>query len=187
MEEKLNHSEMEASLQSSVSSLSLQDSEPCPARKAYVPPHMRNLPTPKTSLKSQPPAKPLKNSFDKKRNDKDPNDPFYNRADVGKRNPRLEANLFGSQTNSGLNFDKYDDIPVDTSGNDIPEAVADFKSSSLDDLMKSNIELAHYNNPTPVQKYSISVVTAGRDLMACAQTGSGKVSFNLINFRLQPF
>lgn len=181
----------EKSLQSSISSLSLDDSEPSPVsvRKAYVPPHLRNLPSPQTSLKSPQSARPQKSTstFDKKRNDKDPNDPFYNRPDVAKRSLRLEATLFGSQTNSGINFDKYDDIPVDISGNDVPEPVADFKSSNMDELLKFNIDLANYNHPTPVQRYSISVVTAGRDLMACAQTGSGKVSFHIVNFRLQPF
>jgi ATP-dependent RNA helicase DDX3X len=189
MEKKLTQSQMEGSLQSSVSSLSLQDTESSPAsvRKAYVPPHMRNLPSPQTSLKSSQPSKSQRGSFDKKRNDKDPNDPFYHRADVSKRSLRLEATLFGSQTNSGINFDKYDDIPVDVSGNDIPEPIVDFKSSNMDELLKFNIDLANYNHPTPVQRYSISVVTAGRDLMACAQTGSGKVSFVLINFRPQHF
>ena len=49
-----------------------------------------------------------------------------------------------------------------------------FTNPPLDDHLLSNIKLASYKTPTPVQKYSIPIVMGGRDLMACAQTGSGK-------------
>ncbi|KAF7730420.1 DEAD-box ATP-dependent RNA helicase [Apophysomyces ossiformis] len=98
---------------------------------------------------------------------------------IGTRNPRTEKELFGSAEDSdrqhtGINFEKYDDIPVEASGRECPEAVTSFTTPPLDPHLISNIELARYTTPTPVQKYSIPIVGAGRDLMACAQTGSGK-------------
>ncbi|KAI8144641.1 P-loop containing nucleoside triphosphate hydrolase protein [Fennellomyces sp. T-0311] len=98
---------------------------------------------------------------------------------IGTRNPRTERELFGSaddadRQHTGINFEKYDDIPVEASGHECPEAVTTFASPPLDAHLLSNIELARYTVPTPVQKYSIPIVGAGRDLMACAQTGSGK-------------
>lgn len=98
---------------------------------------------------------------------------------VGPRNMRLEKELFGdpndpSKQHTGINFEKYDDIPVEATGAGVPEPVTAFTNPPLDSLLLENIGFARYATPTPVQKYSIPIVAADRDLMACAQTGSGK-------------
>lgn len=95
------------------------------------------------------------------------------------KDTRLELELFGvaedpSFQSSGINFDNYDDIPVEASGNNVPEPITSFTAPPLDDLLVENIKLSRFTRPTPVQKYSVPIVAGGRDLMACAQTGSGK-------------
>ena len=97
----------------------------------------------------------------------------------GPQNPRLERELFGipndpAKQSTGINFSNYDDIPVEASGTNVPEPVNAFTNPPLDDHLITNITLAGYVVPTPVQKYSVPIVMNGRDLMACAQTGSGK-------------
>ncbi|CAN3377139.1 hypothetical protein DIURU_003610 [Diutina rugosa] len=95
------------------------------------------------------------------------------------RDSRLELELFGtpddsSFQSSGINFDQYDDIPVEATGEGVPEPITSFTHPPLDALLVENVEMARFTKPTPVQKYSVPIVAAGRDLMACAQTGSGK-------------
>ncbi|KAF4435756.1 hypothetical protein FALBO_17448, partial [Fusarium albosuccineum] len=111
---------------------------------------------------------------------------------AGPANPRVERELFGtpddpSKQHTGINFEKYDDIPVEASGHDVPEPVHQFTTPPLDEHLCRNIELAHYKVPTPVQKYSIPIVMGGRDLMACAQTGSGKTGGFLFPILSQAF
>lgn len=97
----------------------------------------------------------------------------------GPPNPKIERELFGDaqdpqKQHTGINFDRYADIPVEATGNGVPEPILEFLNSPLDPHLLSNISLARYKTPTPVQKYSVPIVANGRDLMACAQTGSGK-------------
>ena len=97
----------------------------------------------------------------------------------GAANPRTEKELFGdvgdvTKQQTGINFDAYADIPVEATGDNVPEPVTEFTNPPIDPHLIENIMLAHYKTPTPVQKYSVPIVAGGRDLMACAQTGSGK-------------
>jgi ATP-dependent RNA helicase DDX3X len=74
----------------------------------------------------------------------------------------------------GINFDKYDEINVEVTGNDVPKNISAFEECGFSELTMKNVHLCNYQRPTPVQKYAIPIVMAGRDLMACAQTGLGK-------------
>lgn len=79
---------------------------------------------------------------------------------------------------AGINFDKYDDIPVELSGNNPTEPIAMFDEAGLTETVRANVTKAKYFKPTPIQKYAIPAIMAGRDLMGCAQTGSGKTVSN---------
>ena len=99
---------------------------------------------------------------------------------------RIEKELFGEVTAAGINFDKYDDIPTETSGQNVPDAIESFDSVDLAPevhlfasskprlitrilQVAANCARAKYTKPTPVQKHSVPIVVANRDLMACAQ------------------
>lgn len=80
------------------------------------------------------------------------------------------------QESSGINFDAYEDIPVETSGDNVPPPVNTFADIDLGDALNENIRRCKYVKPTPVQRHTIPISLGGRDLMACAQTGSGKTA-----------
>eukprot|EP00438_Fugacium_kawagutii_P003055 Skav229458 [mRNA] locus=scaffold397:351920:354997:+ [translate_table: standard] len=96
-----------------------------------------------------------------------------------RRETQSEEEVFGpakTRSTSGIDFDKYDAIPVQVTGENCEDVkpIVRFSEAKLVDSLFDNLRRCGYDRPTPVQKYSIPIVLSGRDLMACAQTGSGK-------------
>ncbi|KAG9485624.1 ATP-dependent RNA helicase DDX3X isoform X1 [Eleutherodactylus coqui] len=94
-------------------------------------------------------------------------------------NDRIEQELF-SGSNTGINFEKYDDIPVEATGSNCPPHIESFHDVNMGEIIMGNIQLTRYTRPTPVQKHAIPIIIEKRDLMACAQTGSGKTAAFLL-------
>ncbi|CAD6256525.1 unnamed protein product [Miscanthus lutarioriparius] len=169
-----------------------------PARSSYVPPHLRNRPASaasSTPAASAPPPRSTAGLLSRPgaasagtfapsgggfgggrprggRWDREP-DPF---ADSDPAPTPSTDTPFEEQQNTGINFDAYEDIPVETSGRDVPPPVSTFAEIDLGEALNDNIRRCKYVRPTPVQRHAIPISLAGRDLMACAQTGSGKTA-----------
>ena len=57
-----------------------------------------------------------------------------------------------------------------------------FEEMGLRQLVLDNLAKVGYKKPTPIQKHGSPVLLGKQDLMACAQTGSGKTVRNLLLF-----
>jgi ATP-dependent RNA helicase DDX3X len=98
---------------------------------------------------------------------------------------RREEDLFKDHS-AGIDFSKYESIEVSVRPNTVPPAQS-FAEMGLHPLLMENVNRCAYKTPTPVQKQGVPIVVQGNDLMACAQTGSGKTAAFLlpaINFVL---
>ncbi|XP_006623334.1 ATP-dependent RNA helicase vasa [Apis dorsata] len=87
-----------------------------------------------------------------------------------------DEKLFENGVEIGINFDKYDNIQVNVSGENVPQPIESFEAAGLRNIVLDNIKKSGYKKPTPVQKHALPIIMNGRDLMACAQTGSGKTA-----------
>ena len=86
-----------------------------------------------------------------------------------------DEELFKSHSHdAGINFDRYEEIPVEVS--ESVKGIERFEECALHPTMLENIRQLAYSKPTPVQKFAIQVGFERKDLMACAQTGSGKTA-----------
>ncbi|XP_063698622.1 ATP-dependent RNA helicase vasa [Culicoides brevitarsis] len=87
-----------------------------------------------------------------------------------------EEEIFNTNIASSADFfDKQDKIQVSVSEN-APKPILSFEQSGLREYLLENVRKSGYTRPTPIQKYGIPTIMAGRDMMACAQTGSGKTA-----------
>ncbi|XP_012221478.2 ATP-dependent RNA helicase vasa [Linepithema humile] len=108
--------------------------------------------------------------------DNDEGEPKKREIYIPPEQPDDENSLFGNDVSMGINFDRYDDIEVKVTGENAPHPIRVFDEAGLRSILVENIKKSGYKKPTPVQKYAIPIIMNGRDLMACAQTGSGKTA-----------
>ncbi|KAI0521579.1 P-loop containing nucleoside triphosphate hydrolase protein [Xylaria bambusicola] len=104
-------------------------------------------------------------------------------GDVGPEYPELEFTLFGdpeTRDPQGIDFNVIDRINVIQEGIARIQPINSFKDAGLHPIMLRNVELAGYRTPTPIQRYCIPAIRMGYDLLAIAQTGSGKTAAYLV-------
>jgi len=94
--------------------------------------------------------------------------------------PEEESEIFKDSSHKGINFQNYENIPVEVTGRDPPEGVNSFQDATLHSICDLNIKRTGYDVPTPIQKRALPIILKGRDVMACAQTGSGKTAAYLL-------
>lgn len=178
--------------------------QPRPARSTYVPPHLRSRPP--SSGSPAPPSAAAPAVNDRGSYGGPPagtRSAGGFRPDVGRsgyavaggwngrsggwnRGRDREVNPFAhtdgleqgliEQEIAVINFDAYEDIPVEATGEKVPPPANTFAEIDLGDALNLNIQRCKYVKPTPIQRHAIPIALAGRDLMACAQTGSGKTA-----------
>ncbi|KAH7037445.1 P-loop containing nucleoside triphosphate hydrolase protein [Microdochium trichocladiopsis] len=104
-------------------------------------------------------------------------------GEVGPEHPELEAALFGppeERGGHGINFAAIAEIKVEQVGVTKVDPVRSFDTAGLHPAMLKNVQLAGYRVPTPIQMWCIPAILQGHDLIAIAQTGSGKTAAYLI-------
>lgn len=85
------------------------------------------------------------------------------------------GSIYETGINSGINFENFNKIEVKVTGQNIPEKIESFETCKrVSKMLMENIEKCKFMKPTPIQKYTIPIILSGKDLMATAQTGSGK-------------
>lgn len=95
-----------------------------------------------------------------------------------------EDEIFQNVKMDGGNFELFNNIPVEISGYDSENIKGiesfDDPELQLNSILLANIKRVNYTQTTPIQKYSLSAIMNKNDLIAVAQTGSGKTAGYLL-------
>ncbi|KAL3285424.1 hypothetical protein HHI36_019526 [Cryptolaemus montrouzieri] len=65
-------------------------------------------------------------------------------------------------------------------GKNAPEPAYTFDNFQIDKDIIENLKLCGYTEPTPIQKQAVPIMLEGKQLLACAPTGSGKTAAFLV-------
>ncbi|KAJ6743108.1 DEAD-BOX ATP-DEPENDENT RNA HELICASE 52B-RELATED [Salix viminalis] len=176
-------------------------SGPRPTRATYIPPHLRNRP-PSSDFLAPPPAAPsLGNdrvgyggpAGGSRRGGGGASKPDFGhlgygsggRGGGGGWNNRIGGWERGRERESRLlKYKRIQELTLMRMriflwrrvGRNVPPPVNTFAEIDLGEAVNQNIRRCKYVKPTPVQRNAIPILLGGRDLMACAQTGSGKTA-----------
>ncbi|QDS68158.1 hypothetical protein FKW77_010359 [Venturia effusa] len=107
-------------------------------------------------------------------------------GDVGPKIPELEDKLFDSEfrMEAGIGRARLDHINIEieeyVAGHAIKRDIYKFEDAGLHPVVMETLDLMGYRMPTPIQCGTIPMILAGRDVVASAQTGSGKTAAYLI-------
>ncbi|KAM7186588.1 P-loop containing nucleoside triphosphate hydrolase protein [Rhypophila sp. PSN 637] len=104
-------------------------------------------------------------------------------GEIGPEHPELELELFGDparRNHQGIDFTRIAAIELYQEGPARVEPISKFEDAGLHPAMLRNVQLSGYVAPTPIQRYCLPAIGAGYDVIAIAQTGSGKTAAYLI-------
>ncbi|KAL6729517.1 hypothetical protein Aduo_000564 [Ancylostoma duodenale] len=94
--------------------------------------------------------------------------------------------LFKEHIEQGELFAKLFDAPVTLTQGGLHgrtekgKKISSFEELELGDQIAQNVVNCGYKSLTPIQQYAMPAILNGRDIMACAQTGSGKTAAFLL-------
>ncbi|ROT37554.1 DEAD-domain-containing protein [Sodiomyces alkalinus F11] len=107
-------------------------------------------------------------------------------GDVGPEVPELEEELFGPPELRGLDamgqaYETIEKFEVRQRGDTrIVPIGKTFEDAGLHPIMLRNVEMAGFRVVTPIQRFTFAAIQEGFDVVAIAQTGSGKTAAYLL-------
>lgn len=78
-------------------------------------------------------------------------------------------------------------LGISVQGQDVARPIIDFEHCGFPETLNQNLKKSGYEVPTPIQMQMIPVGLLGRDILASADTGSGKTAAFLLPVIIRAF